>query len=150
MAIILDIVKLGDLIVERLASANAGSQLRATLKELSGAASSDMQIIHAAEMEHKRPPRPYIAFREGPVVAVDQIEVLPTMRWWIYDDTDKLYRRINTLIPLIGRAYAAKPRLQFVANGIIGNVAANLASGASYDSSLDLNYRYVTISILAG
>lgn len=150
MSIVLDLVKLGDLVVERVATDVQGSQLRATLLAMSGAASIDTQVIHAGEMDALRPARPYLAFREGPVVSFDRVEVLPTMRWWIYDDTEQGYRRINTLIPLLGKAYAATPQIQFAGGGIIGNVEANLASGSSFDSSLDLNYRYVTISILAG
>lgn len=155
MNTVLDITALGSLVVERVASAPQGSQLRAYLLESAGLAQTpngmaDDQIIHAAELDRRKPVRPFIAFRESQSVKFDQVEVIVGMRWWIYDDTERLYKRINNIVTLLGRAYADKPPLQMVRNGVIGNVMASLASGASYDSSLDLNYRYVTLSIVAG
>lgn len=125
-----------------------GSDVRTALG--AGAAA---RIVFAFELDllepQQWPARPFLAFRDGPVPSVDRVIAEAIHRWWIYDELNEGYWRINSLIPLLSRAYAAaKPRLQLAGNGVIGNVTVRDPSGSTRDPAFDLRTRYVTVATL--
>lgn len=94
------------LVFGRLKSDSAGAAVRAALG--AGAAS----VIHAEELKKysttngtPAPARPLLAFRSGPVAGSSYDMRVPLYTWWIYDDTEQGYWRINALQVLIERAY---------------------------------------------
>jgi hypothetical protein len=85
---------------DQLFSHAAGATLRAAL----GAGANS--IVHADTLTlNTLPARPLVAFRGGAVAGESMQMRVPTWRWWIYDDLEHLYWRINGVLPLIEAAY---------------------------------------------
>jgi len=93
----------------RLKSDAAGVSVRAAL----GAAATS--IVHAEELKTyvkkngvstvNAPLRPLLAFRSGPVAGNSYDMRIPLYTWWIYDDPEEGYWRINGVQRLIEQAY---------------------------------------------
>jgi hypothetical protein len=89
-------------VYSRLRTDSAGSGVRAALG--AGAPS----VIHAKDLNvNTLPARPFVALRRGPVTTVNLTEWRGYFTWWLYDDPAQGYYRIDSLIRLIGQAYAA-------------------------------------------
>lgn len=87
-------------VFDQLAVAAAGSAVRAALGD--GASS----IMHAERLNAATlPGRPLLALRGGAMPGQSGEMRIPVWRWWVYDDPDRRYYRINGLIPLIEQAY---------------------------------------------
>ena len=107
-------------------------------------------VIHARHLPDpaKRPATPFCAYREGPQILRDRIIQVPTYRLFFYDDPEMGYWRINELLPLAGKAIAAKPRLQVVVGAVVGEIAIVSVSGSSSDPSLGgLLWRNMQVTI---
>lgn len=136
----IDLNALGQALFDRLATDSAASDLRALLGSLTDS------IVHARLLEDNvRPPRPFLAFREGPIITRDRIVNTPIFDWFIYDDPDQGYSRINQLIPLTSKAYAAAP-IQLT-DTLVANLAITGGSRATRDPAMGLLMRFVTVSI---
>lgn len=98
-----DIQALTSAVYQRLASDTEGSSVRSALG--SGASS----VIHAAGLNaNSLPARPFVALRRSSFVPFNMSEWRAYFNWYIYDDPAQGYYRIDTLIRLIGQAYAAR------------------------------------------
>jgi len=100
----------------RLKSHSAGTAVRAALGN--GANS----VIPAEDLKAKPPPAtPFLALRGGPVAGAGIEMRIPIWTWYLYDDVQAGYWRVNGLIPLIEQAYPPQAvpygRIQVVAIG---------------------------------
>lgn len=113
-------------------------------------------IIHALDLESPEdaaqvalPKRPFLAFREMPILPGGERDVrIYTYRWHIYDDRAFGYARIKDGINLVSKAYE-DAALQLLTGGIIGSVVVGSASSATRDPSLNLLLRYVDVAVNA-
>ena len=79
----------------------------ATVRALLGATSGS--IIHARQLtKDALPTRPFLALRARPIPTIRDVIHAPAYTWWIYDDPDQGYYRINGLLLPLARAYDAK------------------------------------------
>ncbi len=145
-----DINALTTLIFNRLYSHSDGSAVRTALGN--GASS----VIHAKELSETRatdivlPTRPFIALRPGTIPTTDRTIEQPQYTWFVYDDPDRGYYRINTLLPLIATAYigdSATP-IQLTASASVGLVTVDSPSQETQDDKLNLFMRFVRIGCL--
>lgn len=148
-----DIADLGTAIFNRPFSDAQGAALRNYM--ISEGASVD-SIMHAQQLKVPAPgdttipqqeqPRPILAYREGPISFQDRIVDLPYFWWFVYDDQEQGYWRINKLISTLKFIYKAKPLIR-LSGSAVGPVEVSSVSLATSDPSLDLLFRYVTLSL---
>jgi hypothetical protein len=145
-----DINALITLVYNRLYSHSDGTAVRAAL----GAGASG--VIHAKELSETRatdivlPARPFIALRPGAIPTTDRVIEQPQFTWFVYDDPDRGYYRINALLPLIAAAYTGESAtpLQLTASAGIGLVTVDSPSAETQDTQLNLFVRFVRVGCL--
>lgn len=144
---------LGAAIFNRVRMDSQGEGLRNYL--VSEGSSLD-SIIHAHQLRvpaasditipQQEQPRPILAYRGGPIALVDREIDLPYFWWFIYDDQEQGYWRINSVVSILKSVYKSKPRLGLVGSAV-GPVEVSDTSLETSDPSLDLLFRYVTLSL---
>ena len=145
-----DLNALITLVYNRLYSDSDGSAVRSALGN--GASS----VIHAKELSETRatdivlPTRPFIALRPGAIPTTDRTIEQPQFTWFVYDDPDRGYYRINALLPLIATAYTGDnvTRIQLTTSAGIGLVTVDSPSQETQDDKLNLFMRFVRIGCL--
>jgi hypothetical protein len=148
-----DTADLGAAIFNRAALDTQGVGLR---NYLVSEGASIASIMHAQQLRvpasgdttipQQEQPRPILAYRAGPVTQMDRQIDLPYFWWWIYDDSEQGYWRINKVVTQLKRIYIATPRIRLVGSAV-GPVEVTDTSLESSDPSLDLLFRYVTLSL---
>lgn len=100
-----DLAALNQAVWDRLAADADGALVRGALG--AGAASILMaeQLREEGLRVQSLPTRPLIALRRGATPTVARVVFIPVYTWFLYDDPDVGYGRIEILIPLIGKAY---------------------------------------------
>lgn len=99
----IDLQALRAIVYGRLKTDAEGASVRAALGD--GADS----IISAEELKRTPlPATPFIALRRGPMPIVSEVVYAPIFTWWVYDDAQQDYWRIDSVLTLIGKAYAAR------------------------------------------
>lgn len=108
-------------------------------------------VIHARHLEDKEGmatrARPLLAWREGPAIDSQRIASIYTLNWYIYDDPEQGYYRINALIPLLGRAYVAADLPNLMTTAAVSSLEVGNASNATRDAGLNLLLRYLTVAV---
>lgn len=154
-----DLAQTGSLVFGRVYEDQEGAAIR---MKLGGATS----VVHAALIDEKieadrqrsigvdvtaitLPPRPFVALRRNAVPTIERVLHLAMFTWWIYDDPDRLYWRIDELCGLFVSAYAAR-RLDQRTGGVIGNVHVGDFGPQLPDVTLGLLSSSVQVAILAG
>jgi hypothetical protein len=90
-------------VYSRLKTDTEGASVRAAV----GVGASS--VIHAGDLDAATlPPRPFVALRRGPCTPVNLSEWRAYFTWWLYDSPEQGYYRLDSLIRLVGQAYAAK------------------------------------------
>jgi hypothetical protein len=145
-----DLNALITLVFNKLATHSDGTAVRAALGN--GASS----VIHAKELADTRatdlvlPARPFVALRPGAIPTTDRVIEQPQFTWFVYDDPDRGYYRINALLPLIANAYlgdSATP-IQLTTSASVGLVTVDSPSQETADDKLALLMRFVRIGCL--
>lgn len=101
MTTAIDLHLLNLAVYNRLETDAQGSAVRAAL------ASGATSVIHAEMLRTTKPDRPFVAFRAGAMTGASRDVRIPTWTWFVYDDREKGYYRIGSLISLIEAAYMA-------------------------------------------
>lgn len=141
----IDVAAIQNAVVARITTDIEGASVRAVLGD--GANS----IIHAELLRNEGlqlidlPTRPLIAYRRRVIPQVERVIYRPVYSLWIYDDPERGYYRINTLITLIVQAYNA--RLLSVATSAIGDVEISAVGGEDRDTALGLLYSHLQLII---
>jgi hypothetical protein len=103
----LDIVSATTSFFNTLATDSAGSAVRAQLVTYGSSASSIVpaDFLKKYNNASPMPVRPLIAYRGSVITGNSRTVNEMFVKWFIYDDEQFQYYRINTLIPLIVAAY---------------------------------------------
>lgn len=96
----LDLQALTSAVYGVLASDAAGADVRALLS------GSPPAIVHAEQLRHGVPTTPFVALRGEGVGGSSRDMRSVSWRWWVYDDPQQYYWRINAIVSAIGAAYA--------------------------------------------
>jgi len=135
----IDLFAVGALVVARLKTDAEGASVRALL----GAGAQG--VIHADDLSRDTlPARPLLALRAGPVPQLNRIVHAPIFTWWIYDDLEQRYARIDALARPITLAYAAR-KLALSSGGVIGSVEVGQLSAQQPDPALGLVCRSIKV-----
>jgi hypothetical protein len=105
-------------------------------------------VISADDLGGDLPARPFLALREGAVQRIDRIIDQPLYTWWIYDDPQHGYWRINGLAPLIAQAYDAR-KLWLPSGAGIGLVEVGDLSAPRTDTALGLVCKSIRVAVRA-
>jgi len=102
----IDLAALTTAVYDRLASDAAGADVRSAL----GAGAASVMLAEDLRVEgltvDALPTRPIVALRRGAVPTTQRAIVdVPVYTWFLYDDVDVGYGRIEALAPLIAAAY---------------------------------------------
>lgn len=140
--IVYDVNELNQLLVEAVSS---NSDVVALLGD--GAAG----VFHARHLEDKesmaKRARPLLAWREGPIIDSQRIASIYTLNWYVYDDPDQGYYRINALLPLLGKAFVAADIPNQYTTAAVSSLEIGNASNATRDAGLNLLLRYLTVAV---
>jgi hypothetical protein len=137
----LDTNALNTLIYNRIATHSDGSAIRALL------GASATSVIHVKDMDKPLPATPFVAMRPGPVPYADRIVLKPSYRWFIYDDPNQGYYRINQIAALLDTAYTTTVP-QFTTANAVGLIETGNLSAEIKDDTLNLFVRFLDISLL--
>lgn len=99
----LDIVTATDYFFSRLATHSAGSTVRSSLGTTSSVIPAD--FLKKYNNSNPMPARALLAYRGSVITGNSRTVNEMFVKWFIYDDEQFQYYRINTLIPLIVAAY---------------------------------------------
>jgi len=102
MNLTLDLQDLSRIVFQRLRADSEATAVRAAL----GAGA--LSIIPAEALKLPPPATPFVALRAGPVPIISNAVYAPIFTWYLYDDPQQNYWRIDGLLYLIGKAYAAR------------------------------------------
>ncbi len=137
-----DINQLNTAVFNRLRSDSAGSAIRALLAD--GASG----VIHFKDLNAESlPGRRFIAIKPLAIPTSDRIVQRPTYQFWIYDDPNQGFHRINAVLPLLYIAYDYLTNPLTLASGAIGFVDTDNPSQELVDSVLSLHVRFVTVQL---
>lgn len=126
----------------RLAQDAAGAPVRALLGD--GAAS----IIHARRLRDQvLPLRPLLALRAGAQVPLERVLNQASFTWWIYDDPEQDYARINALIFPVSNAYDWR-RYPLATPTVAAGTVQVQAGQETEDTALGLLVRPVYLTII--
>lgn len=101
----IDLPALNQAVWDRLHSDAAGAPVRAALGANSDSILMAEQLREEGLRVQSLPVRPLMALRRGATPTVARVVFVPVYTWFLYDDPDVGYGRIELLIPLIARAY---------------------------------------------
>lgn len=133
-------------VFQRLATDAEGAAVRAAL----GGAGS---VLHATTLRTAwadggtRPGRPLVLFRAFPWSQTQGLEYM-VCRWFVEDDTDQRYWRINSLISLIDDAY--KARIVSVAGHVIIQAEVTSVGAETEDPGTGLLARFCDVTVVGG
>lgn len=137
----IDVQALTAAVYSRLRSDAAGATVRGLLG--AGAAS----VIPAEGLSKETlPVQPFVALRGGPIPTVSDVIHAPTFTWWVYDDPQQRYYRINGLLLPIGRAFDFETN-PLVATGVPISRVTVAVGGETPDPALGLVVRPVQLVI---
>lgn len=125
-------------VFRRLAADPAGAAFRAVFPS-TGIVAADRLSEQAV------PARPFAALRSDAQPRIERIVHVPLFRWWLYDDSNRDFRRINDGIGLLLEAYTEI--LWNPARGAIGAVEFGDISGELRDDSLGCITRSVQLAV---
>jgi hypothetical protein len=137
-----DINLLNTAVFNRLRTDAAGSAIRALLAD--GASG----IVHTSAINAESfPNRRFIAIRPGAIPTSERIIQKPTYQFWIYDNPNEGFHRINAVLPLLYTAFDYLANPLTLASGAIGLVDVDNPSQELLDPVLTLNVRFVTLQL---
>lgn len=95
------------------------------------------------------PARPFVALQRMPLATPDGLIIVP-YRWFIYDDPQHGYRRIDALSIQIGRAYPSPGRAAAaieIPDHLIHRIELQAPGPQAHDTTLNLYYSYSPIAV---
>lgn len=138
MTTAIDLHLLTQAVYNRIKIDAQGSSVRSALGD--GASS----VIHAEKLRTSKPSRPFVALRGGAMTGASRDVRIPVFTWWIYDDREAGYYRINNLISLIEAAYmAARIDLSTV---VIDRIEVSNIGSETIDNELQLLVRSLQLA----